>query len=274
MKLILLAIGISFLICGTSFAYSPISTLITAKQMDEAAFKKSDSDELRLGYELLSGDEMEKLYSEKRKKESEHLEFIPTIKLKVENAGENERFSLYSKKLDNKVHLLLKNVTAEKISSLHIEYPDFMLGESAIFAIISMDVGTVAAFEIVPFPIIATQGDRSISITMLDPRRTIFAVSIKGFSPGEKVITMSESMGELIESSAIIPPNGLMTSISMPAVIGHKSGTCTQSVQSVDMDKPLEVKFSWGKTALCLQGKLRRGRELRKSKRNKALQEL
>lgn len=136
-----------------------------------------------------------------------------------------------------------------QFNDLRMTLPGFVRGERMEFALVSTDrtIRTFAKF--IPFPIEARQGRCHISLELLTP--TTFLLHGEGFEPGEEVVGISRSDGEVIEDKLTASVDGTIgPGAILPAAISrlYKANITVRARScSVSLD------YAWGPAALVKQ---------------------
>jgi hypothetical protein len=117
-------------------------------------------------------------------------------------------------------------------------------GEPYEYALISTDQAVRGFAKTFPFPLEARDGSCQLHAERIYPSRAV-AIEGKGFVPGEKVSTMSESSGEVLPSTETVSDEGeLAVHIVDPGVIGRRGGTAQFRV--VAKSCQLTLEYAWG----------------------------
>lgn len=118
-------------------------------------------------------------------------------------------------------------------------------GEFVQFALFSEDGSTKAAVQITPFPFRAEgEGGCRLSAQAIASNGEVFQIKGSGFAPDKDLETVSTSSEETMRSSMKGRPDGTLTLIMFPAVVGKTGGDATYSAS--DSRCSVTVKYRWG----------------------------
>ena len=126
----------------------------------------------------------------------------------------------------------------------------FARGEPYEIGVISIEGGLRAFAKSIPFPITAKGygGRCRLTVELLSPKGTTFAIEGEGFDRHEELVTRSQSDGEVIEHTIETTRQEGFLTILLPAVIGVREGPATFSAMGKFCNATVE--YQWGPSAL------------------------
>jgi hypothetical protein len=136
------------------------------------------------------------------------------------------------------------------MTPISISFHSLAKGEAIVIALMTEDKSVVAYGKVIPYPIIANQGNSRIWVELMASTGEFFTVYGAGFEPNEELEITSNSAGEVAKFKSKTDANGRFTNLLLPAVVSKESGLVTYTV--VAKAVTLTVSFEWGPPALRL----------------------
>lgn len=90
------------------------------------------------------------------------------------------------------------------------------------------------------------EGKNGEQITLIEKNEEIgwYKLEVTGFNPGERIKTITNSMGEIIEGDFIMPDDGKQCVMMLPAVIGKSEGDVSLTVIG-EKAEAVTLKYHW-----------------------------
>lgn len=177
-----------------------------------------------------------------------------------ENFSPGKGYTLYTKRLGEEKTRLCDCVADKEgslyypqgeklapLSSLFQSLSGFAPGEPVEYILIAKQGSDIQAIKLFPNPLETTDSEgRKISLEMLSPDRSSYALYLSHFKPNEQFISISQSGSDIQTTQGRVSERGKLRGQIMCLVKQEKGRVASVTITPVNSGKPIQLFFDWG----------------------------